>query len=163
MKSFSLLAGLLSLLIGFYLFNQPLSAVATIGWLLALLIFIWGIQGLFAYFKRQRKTIWQLLQAIVSTVFGLVLLGSSALSLSRLVISFVAYWILTIAILRMMSGYQTRKMGFGNSTLNSGIAMFLLGLVLLLGPVLTSVFIGKFLSLVFIILGFSVLVFSFRR
>lgn len=84
MKIITLIPSLFSLLLGFYLFNHPLSAIASIGWLLALMIFVWGIQSLLTYFRsnQSRRNIWQLLQAVVTVVFGFILLGSSAVSSS---------------------------------------------------------------------------------
>ena len=46
MKYFSLTAGVISLLIGFYLFASPLATISTIGWILALFVFISGINGI---------------------------------------------------------------------------------------------------------------------
>ncbi|WP_242258935.1 DUF308 domain-containing protein [Streptococcus thoraltensis] len=164
MKLLTLLPSLFSLLLGFYLFNQPLSAIASIGWLIALMIFVWGIQGLLTYFRGDsaQRTIWQLLQASVTIIFGFILLGSSAFSLSRLVITIIAYWILVIGFLRLVSGYQLQQAGFGKRTLLSGLGLLLLGVLLLASPIFTSVFIGKFLSLIFLMIGFSGLVVSLR-
>lgn len=164
MKLLTLLPSLFSLLLGFYLSNQPLSAIASIGWLIALMIFVWGIQGLLTYFRGDsaQRTIWQLLQASVTIIFGFILLGSSAFSLSRLVITIIAYWILVIGFLRLVSGYQLQQAGFGKRTLFSGLGLLLLGVLLLASPIFTSVFIGKFLSLIFLVIGFSGLVVSLR-
>ncbi|WP_438835325.1 DUF308 domain-containing protein [Streptococcus pluranimalium] len=164
MKIITLIPSLFSLLLGFYLFNQPLSAIASIGWLLALMIFVWGIQSLLSYFRsnQSRRNIWQLLQAVVTVVFSFILLGSSAFSLSRLVITIIAYWVLVIGILRLLSGYQLQQAGIGKATLLSGLSFLILGLLLLASPIFTSVFIGKFLSLIFLLLGFSGLLVSLR-
>ncbi|MEQ9764322.1 DUF308 domain-containing protein [Streptococcus jiangjianxini] len=164
MKLLTLIPSLFSLVLGIYLFNKPLSAIASIGWLLALMIFVWGIQSLLSYLRSDssQRTIWQLLQAIVTIIFGFILLGSSAFSLSRLVITIIAYWILVVAILRLISSYQLRQAGVSKHSLLSGWGLLLLGILLLASPIFTSVFIGKFLSLILLVIGFSGVIASLR-
>ncbi|MGT2832931.1 DUF308 domain-containing protein [Streptococcus halotolerans] len=164
MKLLTLIPSLFSLILGFYLFNKPLSAIASIGWLIALMIFVWGVQSLLTYFRSDssQRTVWQLLQAIVTIIFGFILLGSSAFSLSRLVITIIAYWILVVGILRLISSYQLRRSGFTKRTFLSGWGLLLLGILLLASPIFTSVFIGKFLSLILLVIGFSGTIASLR-
>ncbi|MGT2924058.1 HdeD family acid-resistance protein [Streptococcus caviae] len=159
MKWFTLTSGVLTLLIGFWIFAHPLVVTASIGWLLALVIFFVGITGFIDYMSRpsEERNGWNLLQSIISIIFGFILLTSSIFSLTTAVITIAAYWTLVIGILRIVSAYRLRKMGFPDSKrlFISGIFAVLLGLILLGQPLLSSAIIGRFVALLLIAIGIS--------
>ena len=101
MKWFTLISGVLTFLIGIWIFANPLVVTASIGWLLALIIFLVGITGFIDYMSKshEERTIWNLLQSIVSIIFGFILLTSSIFSLTTAVVTIAAYWIILIGIL----------------------------------------------------------------
>lgn len=159
MKWFTLSSGVLTLLIGFWIFANPLVVTASIGWLLALVIFLVGITGFIDYMSKtgEERNIWNLLQSIISIIFGFILLTSSIFSLTTAVVTIAAYWILVIGSLRLISAYRLRKLGFpdSNRLFISGIFAFLLGLILLGQPLLSSAIIGRFVALLLIAAGIS--------
>ena len=159
MKWFTLTSGILTLLIGFWIFANPLVVTASIGWLLALVIFLVGITGFIDYMSKpsEERNGWNLLQSIISIIFGFILLTSSIFSLTTAVVAIAAYWILVIGILRIISAYRLRKMGFPDSNrfFISGIFAVLLGLILLGQPLLSSAIIGRFVALLLIATGIS--------
>ena len=112
MKRLSLWSGILALLIGIFLFVHPFTTTAMIGWIIALLVFMSGITSLLMYTNSVERSFWYLLQSILSIIFGIILLSSSAMSLSSAVITIAAYWILISGILRLIGGFQMRKAGF---------------------------------------------------
>lgn len=159
MKWFTLSSGVLTLLIGFWIFANPLVVTASIGWLLALVIFLVGFTGFIDYMSKtgEERNIWNLLQSIISIIFGFILLTSSIFSLTTAVVTIAAYWILVIGSLRLISAYRLRKLGFpdSNRLFISGIFAFLLGLILLGQPLLSSAIIGRFVALLLIAAGIS--------
>ena len=154
MKRLSLWSGILALLIGIFLFVHPFTTTAMIGWIIALLVFMSGITSLLMYTNSVERSFWYLLQSILSIIFGIILLSSSAMSLSSAVITIAAYWILISGILRLIGGFQMRKAGFYDAN------RFLL--FLLLNPALSAIFIGRLTGLLLMAVGGSGIAFSFR-
>ncbi|AND79188.1 HdeD family acid-resistance protein [Streptococcus pantholopis] len=157
MKWFPLFAGILAILFGFYLFANPLVTVASLGWFLALIVFVSGVTNLLSYLSdsKNSRSFWELLQSILSIVFGLILLGSSAFSLSGAVITILAYWVLLSGIFRLTAGIQLRRAGAlgGNRLLFSAVFTIVLGLILLGQPILTAALIGRFIAVLFMAIG----------
>lgn len=164
MKRLSLWSSILALLIGIFLFVYPFTTTAMIGWIIALLVFMSGITSLLMYTNSVERSFWYLLQSILSIIFGIILLSSSAMSLSSAVIMIAAYWILISGILRLIGGFQMRRAGFydANRFLSSAVLAILLGLFLLFNPALSAIFIGRLTGLLLIAVGVSGIAFSFR-
>ena len=164
MKRLSLWSGILALLIGIFLFVHPFTTTAMIGWIIALLVSMSGITSLLMYTNSVERSFWYLLQSILSIIFGIILLSSSAMSLSSAVITIAAYWILISGILRLIGGFQMRRAGFydANRFLSSAVLAILLGLFLLFNPALSAIFIGRLTGLLLMAVGVSGIAFSFR-
>ncbi|KUE93716.1 HdeD family acid-resistance protein [Streptococcus gallolyticus] len=164
MKRLSLWSGILALLIGIFLFVHPFTTTAMIGWIIALLVFMSGITSLLMYTNSVERSFWYLLQSILSIIFGIILLSSSAMSLSSAVITIAAYWILISGILRLIGGFQMRRAGFydANRFLSSAVLAILLGIFLLFNPALSAIFIGRLTGLLLMAVGVSGIAFSFR-
>lgn len=164
MKRLSLWSGILALLIGIFLFVHPFTTTAMIGWIIALLVFMSGITSLLMYTNSVERSFWYLLQSILSIIFGIILLSSSAMSLSSAVITIAAYWILISGILRLIGGFQMRRAGFydANRFLSSAVLAIFLGLFLLFNPALSAIFIGRLTGLLLMAVGVSGIAFSFR-
>ena len=129
MKGLSLWSGIIALIIGLFLFIHPFTTTAMIGWIIAIIIFLSGFTSLFMYSSSVNRSLWYLLQGILSIVFGIILLSSSVMSLSSAVMTIVAYWILISGILRLIGGFQMKKAGFfdANRFLGSAVLAILLG------------------------------------
>ncbi|MCW8518898.1 DUF308 domain-containing protein [Streptococcus macedonicus] len=164
MKRLSLWSSILALLIGIFLFVHPFTTTAMIGWIIALLVFMSGITSLLMYTNSVERSFWYLLQSILSIIFGIILLSSSAMSLSSAVIMIAAYWILVSGILRLIGGFQMRRTGFydANRFLSSAVLAILLGLFLLFNPALSAIFIGRLTGLLLMAVGVSGIASSFR-
>lgn len=166
MKWFPLVGGIVALLAGIFLFVNPLVTVATVGWFLALFVFISGISSLMGYFLADayHRSVWFLVQSIVSVIFGLILLTSNALSLSSAVITILAYWVLVSGIIRLVGGIQMQKIAFPGASryIGSAVIAIIIGLILLGQPLLTAAIIGRFVALLFIAIGASA-IYTFIR
>lgn len=161
MKRLSLLIGFVSLFLGIYLFNQPFAAVGAIAWILALIIFLSGLNQLRFYFylPEEHRPLLLLIRAIGSSLVGFVLLTSSAFFRSNLILSVLSVWLLILGVSRLMmrsnlpQNQNDRRQTWG---------ILGVGLLLFIAPVFSSVFIGKFFSLIFIMIGLSTLFFGKR-
>lgn len=164
MKGLSLWSGIIALLIGLFLFIHPFTTTAMIGWIIAIIIFLSGFTSLFMYSSSVNRSLWYLLQGILSIVFGIILLSSSVMSLSSAVMTIAAYWILISGILRLIGGFQMKKAGFfdANRFLSSAVLAILLGLFLLFNPTLSAIFIGRLAGLLLMAVGISGISFSFK-
>ncbi|MCS4488306.1 DUF308 domain-containing protein [Streptococcus sciuri] len=161
MKYFSLTTGAISLLFGIYLFTSPLATVSTIGWILAVFIFIYGINGITTYFHHinNERNVWMLIQSTFSVIFGLLLITGSTFARSSIVIMILAYWMLVSGILRLITGYQLNRAGFPKSDSNhyfvSGILAIIFAIIFFSSPILSAAIIGRFVALIPIAIGIS--------
>lgn len=87
-------------------------------------------------------------------------MASSAFSRSNLVMLFVSSWLIILGFVRFFGKGQSYTT---NHVQNNGLVLIGIGLLLFLAPVFSSVFIGKFLSLIFIMIGASALLFAIRQ
>ena len=55
MKSFTLISGILIILLGVFFFANPTSLLAIVGWIFALMMLISGGSSLMVYFKRDNE------------------------------------------------------------------------------------------------------------
>lgn len=97
MKWFPLVGGIIALLAGFYLFINPVTVVATLGWFIALFIFIYGISNLVRYLQADsyHRSPWYLVQSILAIIFGIILLVQPTLS-AAIIGRFVAFILIAI-------------------------------------------------------------------
>ncbi|HGA2660046.1 TPA: HdeD family acid-resistance protein [Streptococcus agalactiae] len=166
MKWFPLVGGIIALLAGFYLFINPVTVVATLGWFIALFIFIYGISNLVRYLQADsyHRSPWYLVQSILAIIFGIILLSSSAMSLSNTVMTILAYWLLVSGILRLLGGFQMQKINVpgAKSYKRSAYIALILGIILLVQPTLSAAIIGRFVAFILIAIGASA-IYTFTR
>ena len=99
MKSFTLISGILITLLGVFFFANPTNLLAIVGWLFALVMLVSGVSSLMVYFKRdnENRSFFQLLQSIISIVFGIILLSTSAWVLSGVAVTHYPAWWLSMS------------------------------------------------------------------
>ena len=158
MKSFILISGILITLLGVFFFANPTNLLAIVGWLFALVMLVSGVSSLMVYFKRdnENRSFFQLLQSIISIVFGIILLSTSAWVLSGVAVTIIAWWLL-------VSAYRQRQFGFsGQPALSIALICLVFGLLLFSAPFFSAFLIGRLVASLIIFTGVSVLSFSFR-
>ncbi|MFS1663567.1 HdeD family acid-resistance protein [Streptococcus sp. zg-JUN1979] len=168
MKYFPLATGIVSLLFGFFLLARPLATVSTLGWILALFVFVSGVNGIMDYFHQPhgKRSIWILIQHTISIVFGFALITSSSFAKINVVIMILAYWVLLSGFLRLVTAAQLRRAQFPSAEVSyfflAGIFAVIFGFLLLSAPVFFSALIGNFIAFVLIFIGISSLAIFFR-
>ena len=165
MKSFTLISGILITLLGVFFFANPTNLLAIVGWLFALVMLISGVSSLMVYFKRdnENRSFFQLLQSIISIVFGIILLSTSAWVLSGVAVTIIAWWLLVSAFTQGFQAYRQRQFGFsGQPALSIALICLVFGLLLFSAPFFSAFLIGRLVASLIIFAGVSVLSFSFR-
>ncbi|MGT2928748.1 HdeD family acid-resistance protein [Streptococcus dentasini] len=165
MKWFPLIGGVFSILYAGFLFANPLTSVATIAWIIALVIFVTGIASFLEYLNNpQYRSIWQLVQSLLSVVFGFLLLSSSVFSLTKAFMTIIAYWVLLSGLLRLVTGIQLRRSGYPRYSINlsSAVLTILFGLILLGSPLFSASIIGIMVAFFFFMIGIALLSLYFR-
>lgn len=161
MKSFTLISGILITLLGVFFFANPTNLLAIVGWLFALVMLV----SLMVYFKRdnENRSFFQLLQSIISIVFGIILLSTSAWVLSGVAVTIIAWWLLVSAFTQGFQAHRQRQFGFsGQPSLSIALICLVFGLLLFSAPFFSAFLIGRLVASLIIFTGVSVLSFSFR-
>ena len=164
MKSFTLISGILITLLGVFFFANPTNLLAIVGWLFALVMLVSGVSSLMVYFKRdnENRSFFQLLQSIISIVFGIILLSTSAWVLSGVAVTIIAWWLLVSAFTQGFQAYRQRQFGSGQPALSIALICLVFGLLLFSAPFFSAFLIGRLVASLIIFVGVSVLSFSFR-
>ena len=158
MKSFILISGILITLLGVFFFANPTNLLAIVGWLFALVMLVSGVSSLMVYFKRdnENRSFFQLLQSIISIVFGIILLSGVAVTI-------IAWWLLVSAFTQGFQAYRQRQFGFsGQPALSIALICLVFGLLLFSAPFFSAFLIGRLVASLIIFAGVSILSFSFR-
>ena len=165
MKSFTLISGILITLLGVFFFANPTNLLAIVGWLFALVMLVSGVSSLMVYFKRDNKnrSFFQPLHSIISIVFGIILLSTSAWVLSGVAVTIIAWWLLVSAFTQGFQAYRQRQFGFsGQPALSITLICLVFGLLLFSAPFFSAFLIGRLVASLIIFTGVSILSFSFR-
>ena len=114
MKSFTLISGILITLLGVFFFANPTNLLAIVGWLFALVMLVSGLSSLMVYFKRdnEKRSFIQLLQSIISIIFGIILLSTSAWVLSGVAVTIIAWWLPVSAFTQGFHAYRNVSLAF---------------------------------------------------
>ncbi|MCU9534432.1 DUF308 domain-containing protein [Streptococcus sp. CSL10205-OR2] len=158
--------GIGCLLLGLYLFFNPLVSIASIAWIVAFIITVMGLFNLRTYLslEKQYQNNWLLLQSLIKIILGLILLTSSALSLSQIVMSFIGLGFLIVgAISLKINNRFNKQLSHKTSMTGSSLVIFLLGIVFLLNPSFSAGVIGYFLSLLLMIIGAIFLIIYYQQ
>ncbi|MBK8382608.1 MAG: DUF308 domain-containing protein [Ignavibacteria bacterium] len=105
-----LIQGIIMLILGIYILNNPVEMLAGISLWIGILILFTGILGIFGWIfagKEHRDTgalIWSLL----SVVFGLIILGNLLAAMKAVTVIF-GIWILVTGFSLLSSGWKVKK------------------------------------------------------
>lgn len=118
MKSFTLISGILIILLGVFFFANPTSLLAIVGWIFALMMLISGGSSLMVYFKRdnENRSFFQLLQSVISIVFGIILLSASVWVLSGVAVTIIAWWLLGLSLYPRLPSLSPTSVWFFRAT-----------------------------------------------
>ena len=165
-KYFSLFSGIIFLIVGIYVIVNPLFIAGTINIILCVLLLIEGISQISAYLseKREGRSIWRLIEGILSVAAGIYFAVKDSLGLSVAFIVAAGIWLLLIGISRVFMGMRVVKFekNIGQRLIFIAIIDLLLGIILVINPV----FVAGYISVLFgvsLIVQAVVAVFRFFR
>ena len=161
------LAGVVFVLLGLFLFTNPVANLVAYSWWIAFDLLVSSIAALLGYFsapKELRSPVY-LFQGFVSLLLALYLVAYGFVTLPVVIPTILGIWLIVEAIIVFFKG---NRLGLifpiiGNHIMWIALLAFLLGLVILFNPVATSVFVVYVVAFAFLIVGFTYILDAFRK
>ena len=103
-KYVSLISGLLFLISGIYMIYNPLFIAYTMNIIFCILLIIEGVSQISAYIyeKHESRSIWRLIEGIISIVIGIYFFIGDSIGLPLAFITVIGIWLIIIGISRLM-------------------------------------------------------------
>ena len=161
------LAGVVFVLLGLFLFTNPVANLVAYSWWIAFGLLVSSIAAILGYFsapKELRSPVY-LFQGFVSLLLALYLVAYGFVTLPVVIPTIVGIWLIVEAIIAFFKGNRLRLIFpiIGNHIMWIALLAFLLGLVILFNPVATSVFVVYVVAFAFLIVGFTYILDAFRK
>ena len=161
------LAGVVFVLLGLFLFTNPVANLVAYSWWISFGLLVSSIAAILGYFsapKELRSPVY-LFQGFVSLLLALYLVAYGFVTLPVVIPTILGIWLIVEAIIVFFKG---NRLGLifpiiGNHIMWIALLAFLLGLVILFNPVATSVFVVYVVAFAFLIVGFTYILDAFRK
>ena len=161
------LAGVVFVLLGLFLFTNPVANLVAYSWWIAFDLLVSSIAAILGYFsapKELRSPVY-LFQGFVSLLLALYLVAYGFVTLPVVIPTIVGIWLIVEAIIAFFKG---KRLGLIFPIIGSNITwvallVFLLGLVILFNPVATGVFVVYVIAFSFLVTGFTYIIEAFRK
>ena len=161
------LAGVVFVLLGLFLFTNPVANLVVYSWWIAFGLLVASIAAILSYFsapKELRSPVY-LFQGFVSLLLALYLVAYGFVTLPVVIPTIVGIWLIVEAIIAFFKG---KRLGLIFPIIGSNITWvallaFLLGLVILFNPVATGVFVVYVIAFAFLVTGFTYIIEAFRK
>ena len=110
-KYFSLISGIIFLIVGIYIITRPLFIAYTINIIFCVMLLIEGISQISAYLseKREGRSNWRLVEGIISIIIGIYLVIGYPLGLPITIIVAIGIWLFFIGISKLLMGMRVVK------------------------------------------------------
>ncbi len=171
-KIVSVILGILMIVSGIYCLATPGITFLAVGWIIGFNMIADAIGNIITWKDREDEGMadgWTLAGAIVSLIFGIVLLGSNAMQFS--VNLFVAYmaaiWLIVIGILRLIRSSRLHQFHKTFDTnviakrwwvvMLNGILLIVLGILSMMNPSITAFAIGTMMGLNVLFAGINLI------
>ena len=161
------LAGVVFVLLGLFLFTNPVANLVAYSWWIAFGLLVSSIAAILGYFSvpKELRSPAHLFQGIVNLLLALYLVAYGFVTLPVVIPTISGIWLIVEAIIAFFKG---NRLGLifpiiGNHIMWIALLAFLLGLVILFNPVATSVFVVYVVAFAFLIVGFTYILDAFRK
>ena len=161
------LAGVVFVLLGLFLFTNPVANLVAYSWWIAFGLLVSSIAAILGYFSvpKELRSPAHLFQGIVNLLLALYLVAYGFVTLPVVIPIILGIWLIVEAIIVFFKG---NRLGLifpiiGNHIMWIALLAFLLGLVILFNPVATSVFVVYVVAFAFLIVGFTYILDAFRK
>ena len=171
-KILTIITAIITIFCGVYALMTPTQTfMGVAGYLVGVVILLDGIANISIWAEAKKYVEvsgWYLASAILSLIFGIVIIVSTSMQLAIdfIIIYMVAVWIIIMGILRIalavkMKQYMDKLPLFKNNRwviiLCLGILMILFGIVCICNPVILSTMLGILMGLMLLVIGASLL------
>jgi len=138
---------------------------ASLGWLIGLAVLASGIDGFGSWWAEKKlgyASVWNLVMAILSTLFGILLLTNIGLRLltDELMLTLFGVWIAVSGVIRIVTAVQDKPKLWG-LMVAVGVLLIVLAVVSLLHPLITALSIGLCVAMNFVFQGVNMIVGAF--
>ena len=154
----SLVTGLLLVAAAVYMFANPATPLAVLGFVFSIAVLLGGVFEVVRYFGvlKPARTGWDLVNGILTVVVGLILLTASAGAQATYIPTIVGVWLISWALIRLMIAQGLKYLSYsaGRHLQVSAIGTLILGLLVVLFPVLFGAVAVWLIALVLMLAGF---------
>ena len=171
-KLFVMLLGFLFLICGIYSLVTPITTFLIAGYVVGVIILCDSIADIVAWFESRKYadiSMWHLISAIISAIFGIILIANVPMqfAVDIAIIYFVCIWIIVLAIARISLALKLKRVNnaLPNVLKNSrwigliimAILMIVFAVICMMKPVIMSGILGIVISVIVILNGVSLI------
>ena len=153
----SLATGVLLIIAAVYMFANPATPLAVLGFVFSIAVLLGGVFELVRYFGalKPARTGWDLINGILTVVAGLILLTASAGAQATYIPTIVGVWLIAWALIRLMTAQGMKYLSYaaGRHLQFSAIGSLVLGLLVLLFPMFFGTVAVWLIALVLLVAG----------
>lgn len=175
-KILAIIFGVFIIIGGIYCLMMPTATYMSLAWLLGIVMVVDGIANIVTWFQLRKSghsSGWALFEAIISIIFGIVLLGSFAaqLAVDLFFAYMIAAWLIVTGIMRIGLSLQMRKLNQGVQPqsigerwwfmLIMGILVIIAGIMCMFNPMIAMASVGMIIGISIIVVGVSVIALAF--
>lgn len=151
------LGGVLSVTAGIVAFCSPSTTLVSLAIFLGIMLILMGISSICSYFMDRKEMLgagWALLGGIASVITGIIVLCNGSL-VAGLLTTIFAIWVLIMGIIRLMSSFDLKRLGFGKWWISTlvGALLILLAVLSFFQPVINVMMITIMVGLYLVING----------
>jgi hypothetical protein len=165
-KYFSLISGIIFLIVGIYIITRPLFIAYTINIIFCVMLLIEGISQISAYLseKREGRSNWRLVEGIISIIIGIYLVIGYPLGLPITIIVAIGIWLFFIGISKLLMGMRVVKFekNIGQRLIVISVIQIIFGIIVILNPLLIASYISLIIAISLIVQAI-VAIFRFFR
>ena len=165
-KYFSLISGIIFLIVGIYIITRPLFIAYTINIIFCVMFLIGGISQISAYLseKREGRSNWRLVEGIISIIIGIYLVIGYPLGLPITIIVAIGIWLFFIGISKLLMGMRVVKFekNIGQRLIVIAVIQIIFGIIVILNPLLIASYISLIIAISLIVQAI-VAIFRFFR
>ncbi len=157
-KYFSLIVGIIFLILGVYILVNPVGNMITLSVLFSIVMLLAGISEIVGYFNSNRRELWYLLNGVITVILAIWLLSADDVSKATLIPNLLALWIFCSGIARLIDGLALKKTLQRETNLTKrlvtfGITGIVLGIILWIVPGIVATLLTILIAAIFIFQG----------
>lgn len=161
MKLFGVVIGVLMVILGLYGSFHPVMFFASLGWVIALAVLLAGFDGIGAWLagrKTKTASAWELVLAILSIVFGIILLCNVWMRImtDEMLLVMFGVWIMLYGVISIYNALKHKPKLWGLLAV-VGAALIILAIVSFAHPFITALSIGLCVAINFVFQGFNLI------